>query len=215
MLPAAERPNKSLDKTYFKRPTPIWASNRQCQKLHSIQCAWGYDAYKLCKFSRAHTWSNDDRACVRRSMLRHDIVAGGRSICGNSSCPIGSQMLTLSMFFHGHDQWSYFNGNAADTRNLVYVLLDICKAHNSDSPRDIHRIRMLECLCAMYDCCFGHGHHILRVEAERMLSNCVMLLVQYNWLCNHSLDNWRLCYNLVVKLHMFWHMGCHTRHINP
>jgi len=123
--------------------------------------------------------------------------------------------LTLSMFWHGHDAWPCFTGKAADSRSLVPVLLQMCRAFNTGSDRDAHRIIVLERIKAIYDCIFRHGHHIPRNEAEQMLSDCDEFLLHYNWLCNHAASSGTLLYNIVIKFNMFWHICYHARFLNP
>ena len=43
--------------------------------------------------------------------------------------------LKTTMFYKTHDTWARFNGKCADTRSLIYVLSDVCKAFSTNSPR--------------------------------------------------------------------------------
>ena len=122
--------------------------------------------------------------------------------------------LTLSMFYKNADAWVCFSGKAAETRCLLYVVKDICEAYNTGSDRDLHRLRCLTSLCGVYDI-FQHGHFLPREAAENAMQACDIFLVHYNWLCNNSVNQGRLYYPLVVKLHMFWHICHQARWLNP
>ena len=92
---------------------------------------------------------------------------------------------------------------------------EICREFNDMTPRDLHRLACCDRLCSIFNACKQHGHVIPRPVALRMLTWCDEFLVHYNWLSTYSVDHLRLNYQVVGKLHMFWHIVYHARYLNP
>ena len=107
------------------------------------------------------------------------------------------------------------SAKAAETRSLLFVVRDICDVYNTGSPRDLHRLRCLNALCSIYNCCYENSYIVPLDQAENMLEDCDTFLLHYNWLCKNSMEHGFLCYHVVTKLHMFWHICFHARYINP
>ena len=123
--------------------------------------------------------------------------------------------LTLTMFYHGDERAAVFTGKAAECRSLLYVIRDICMTIPTHTTVDQSRLRCLQLFCEIYDCCFQHGLHIPHEDAVHMLHNYDEFLLHYNLLCKDALARGFLCYSIVTKLHMMWHIVFHARWLNP
>lgn len=124
-------------------------------------------------------------------------------------------MLTLSMFWHGAGKWAAFTGKCAETRTMVYIVRDICRAFHDGSDRDRHRLVCFDRLCSIYDACFRHNLHIPAPDAECILEDYDIFLVHYHWLCANGANKGMLVYNIVPKVHMLWHICFLSRYTNP
>ena len=122
--------------------------------------------------------------------------------------------LTVSMFTHP-GSFSCLSANAAEARALLKPLLELCKALDSGSDRDMHRVMALEHLVQMYEI-FQRADLVLTdAEADGAMAAYQTYLVHYNELLQLSLDRKERNYNLVFKHHHMCHIVDHARFIHP
>ncbi|MDA8582845.1 hypothetical protein N9L68_01405 [bacterium] len=123
--------------------------------------------------------------------------------------------LTVNKFNAKAPRFHCLSSKAAEARDLLPIILDICREQNTGSLRDGHRIEALESLCGVYDIFKTADIRLTDAEAASAMRLYEMFLLHYNALLHLSIARGERCYNFVFKLHHCWHIVDHARWINP
>ena len=108
-----------------------------------------------------------------------------------------------------------FASKAAEARDLLPVMLAICREVDTGSLRDNHRIAALESLCAVYVIFKTADIRLTDIEAASALRAYEEFLLHYNALLHLSIARGERCYNFSFKFHHLWHIVDHAKWINP
>ena len=123
--------------------------------------------------------------------------------------------LARTMFDHGDKQYPCLTTKAAETIDLLYALRSICTDLNGNSPRDLHRLACFDGLVCIFDTCKAHGYTLPPAASGAVLAACDRFLLHYNWLAKEAMSQGRVEDNMVVKLHMLWHICYFSKYLNP
>ena len=87
--------------------------------------------------------------------------------------------------------------------------------HNSGSERDAHRIFLFEALSRIYELVIGNGWFLSGAEGEELEDNVSRFLKHYKWLAVDSFERGVLCWNIVSKHHLLFHIAAQGVFLNP
>ena len=116
-----------------------------------------------------------------------------------------------------HQEYPFLNlGNFAKIRCLTPFAVELSIAHNSGSPRDVHRQELFHALDELYACVLGYGVTLSADELGHFTQTADALLMHYSWLAKHyEPDALPKLYNTVYKHHYVWHIAQEARFLNP
>ena len=125
------------------------------------------------------------------------------------------QNLTREMFWMGPQQFPCLRCKAAESRHLIWPMMQILHAHFDGSERSGHRLACYHHVWKFYEICYKSGFFLGEVRAQAAFKHLEAFLVHYHWLCQDSLRSGNYLYNFTPKVHLLWHIGYSCRFMNP
>ena len=117
--------------------------------------------------------------------------------------------------FANPGDFSVFSGKAAETNQLLIVMVELCKEVDSGSARDRHRIIALESLATVHKVLKDGGMFLTEDEHKQAVQAYDQHLIHYNWLLKRSLRSGVRNYPITIKTHAMWHIVDMSKWLNP
>ena len=117
--------------------------------------------------------------------------------------------------FVNKDDFSVLSCKAAETNQLLIVMVELCKEVDSGSARDKHRIIALESLAAVYKIFKDAGMFLTHDEHTQAVEAYDTHMLHYNWLLKRALRMGARNYPITIKTHAMWHIVDFSKWLNP
>eukprot|EP00969_Alexandrium_andersonii_P370239 15476843-Alexandrium_andersonii.AAC.1 len=108
---------------------------------------------------------------------------------------------------HPHQEFPCMRTKAAENRDLLMVVAQMCNDFNSGSQRDTLRLRAAVHLARVVSTFKNAGHFLTEGEYSTMLASMWAFEGAYMALARDAANNSILCFNVVNKHHMFAHLA--------
>ena len=118
--------------------------------------------------------------------------------------------LTLNMFMDPgsvHGRFPNLSCSCAEARSLVPVLHAVCLRYETANPRDVHRTLALKHFSRIYAIVLNYGMHLPSEAASAYARATESFLAHYKWLAVDAVEKGQMCWQLVTKHHMMFHIA--------
>ena len=123
--------------------------------------------------------------------------------------------LNETMFKPQGTQNATLKAKAAETRSLLYVMIEVCKEADDSSDHHQHRLRMLEHIGAIYDIFKASGNFLPRAKADEALEHLHDFYEHYAWMAHAAIREGKFRYPITTKMHELYHIVDLARWFNP
>jgi hypothetical protein len=123
--------------------------------------------------------------------------------------------LTLNKFWPDKKKdFPVLKAKAAASKDLVVVMIELCKEYSTGEPFDMHRIATYLCINEILILCRA-SWQLLPDSAAKIKVAADRFMMHYNWLALHEARQGRLTYNQTFKMHLFLHIADWSQYENP